>query len=147
MDNSGLHSFPEFWYAKIASASNKIIQNSHLKKKVSLEEQKAQKEDWFLRGRQVACMILRLLPGYWRSWYRSWWRWSIHNDSSQWLFAMRWNSVIDDKKFQQMKSWRVCTNWDTWVWSTQNFTGIVWHGDSSEDIGAQLSQVENYGKG
>ena len=29
--------------AKIASALNKIIQNSHIKKKVSLEEQKAQR--------------------------------------------------------------------------------------------------------
>ena len=37
--------------AKIASAVNKIIQNSHFKKKVSLEEQKAQREGRFLRGR------------------------------------------------------------------------------------------------
>ena len=43
--------------AKIASALNTIIQNSQFKKKVSLEEQKAQKEDWFLRGRQIAYMI------------------------------------------------------------------------------------------
>ena len=43
--------------ARIASASNKIIQNSHFKKKVSLEEQKALKEDRFLRGRQIAFMI------------------------------------------------------------------------------------------
>ena len=43
--------------AKIASALNKIIQNSHFKKKVSLEEQKAQKEDQFPRGRQLAFMI------------------------------------------------------------------------------------------
>ena len=44
--------------AKIASALDKIIQNSHVKKKkVSLEEQKAQKEDRFLRGRQIAFMI------------------------------------------------------------------------------------------
>ena len=42
--------------AKIASALNKIIQNSQFKKKVSLEEQKAQKEDPFLRGRQIAFM-------------------------------------------------------------------------------------------
>ena len=35
--------------AKIASALNKIIKKSHFKKKVSLEEQKAQKEDRFLR--------------------------------------------------------------------------------------------------
>ena len=43
--------------AKIASALNKIIQNSHFKKKVSFEEQKAQKEDRFLRGRQIANKI------------------------------------------------------------------------------------------
>ena len=43
--------------ARIASALNKIIQNYHLKKKVSLEEQKAQKEGRFLRGRQIAHMI------------------------------------------------------------------------------------------
>ena len=34
-----------------------IIQNSQVKKKVSLKEQKAQKEDRFLRGRQIAFMI------------------------------------------------------------------------------------------
>ena len=43
--------------ARIASALNKIIQNSYFKKKVSLEEQKAQKEDRLLRGGQIACMI------------------------------------------------------------------------------------------
>ena len=43
--------------ARIASALNKIIQSSYFKKKVSPEEQKAQKEDRFLRGRHVACMI------------------------------------------------------------------------------------------
>ena len=43
--------------AKIASALNKIIQSSQFKKKVSLAEQKAQEEDRFLRGRQIAFMI------------------------------------------------------------------------------------------
>ena len=42
---------------EIAFALNKIIQNSHFKKKVSLEEQTAQKEERFLRGRQIAFMI------------------------------------------------------------------------------------------
>ena len=35
----------------------KIIQNSAFKKEVQLEEQKAQKEDRFLRGRQIAYVI------------------------------------------------------------------------------------------
>ena len=43
--------------ARIASALNKIIQNTLLKKKVSLEEMKAHKEDRFLRGRQFASLI------------------------------------------------------------------------------------------
>ena len=43
--------------AKIASALNRIIHNSHFKRTVSLEEQKAQKEDRFLRGRQIAHLI------------------------------------------------------------------------------------------
>ena len=37
--------------ARIASALNKIIHNSHFKRRISLEEQKAQKQDRFLRGR------------------------------------------------------------------------------------------------
>ena len=51
--------FPNFEMldAKIASALNKNIQNSNFKKNVSLEQLKAQKEDRFLRGRQIAFMI------------------------------------------------------------------------------------------
>ena len=51
--------FPNFEMldAKIASALNKIIQNSHSKKKVSLEEQKARPKNRFFRGRQIAFMI------------------------------------------------------------------------------------------
>ena len=43
--------------AKIASAVNRIIQNTQFKRKVSLEEQKAKKEDRFFRGRQIAYLI------------------------------------------------------------------------------------------
>ena len=43
--------------AKIASALNRIIHNTHFKKKGGLEEQKAQKEDRFFRGRQIAYLI------------------------------------------------------------------------------------------
>ena len=41
--------------ARIASALNKIIQNTRFKKKVSLEEQKAQKQDRFFRSRKTYC--------------------------------------------------------------------------------------------
>ena len=43
--------------AKIASALNRIIHNTQFKRKVSLEKQKAQEEDRFLRGRQIAYLI------------------------------------------------------------------------------------------
>ena len=47
----------EVFDASIASALNRIIQNTRFKKKVSLDGQKAQKEDRFLRGRQIAHLI------------------------------------------------------------------------------------------
>ena len=43
--------------ARIASALNKIIHNPHFKRRISLEEQKAQKQDHFPRGRQIAYFI------------------------------------------------------------------------------------------
>ena len=43
--------------AKIASALNRIIHNTQFKRKGSLEEEKAQKENRFLRGRQIAYLI------------------------------------------------------------------------------------------
>ena len=43
--------------ARIASALKKIIHNSHFKRRISLEEQEAQKQDRFLRGRRIASLI------------------------------------------------------------------------------------------
>ena len=43
--------------ARIASALNKIIHNSDFKRRISLEDRKAQKQDSFLRGRQIAYLI------------------------------------------------------------------------------------------
>ena len=47
--------------ARLASALNKIVQNTRFKKKVSPEEMKAHKEDRFLRGRQLADLIYEYL--------------------------------------------------------------------------------------
>ena len=38
---------------------NKIIHNSHFKRRISLEEPKAQKQDRFFRGRQIAYLIYK----------------------------------------------------------------------------------------
>ena len=43
--------------SKIASALKKIITSVHFRRRVSFEEQRAQKYDRFLRGRQIAYMI------------------------------------------------------------------------------------------
>ena len=43
--------------ARIASALNKIMHNSKFKRRISLEEQEAQKVDRFLRGRHIAYLI------------------------------------------------------------------------------------------
>ena len=47
----------EVFDARIASELNRIIHNSHFERRISLEEQKAQKQDRFLRGRQIAYPI------------------------------------------------------------------------------------------
>ena len=52
--------FPDFDLldAMIASALNKLFNSqSHFRKRVSVEEQRAQRHDRFLRGRQIAYMI------------------------------------------------------------------------------------------
>ena len=47
----------EVLVVEIASALNRIIHNTRFKRKVSLEEQEAQKEDRFLRGKRIAYLI------------------------------------------------------------------------------------------
>ena len=83
--------------AKIASALNKIIQNSHFMKKVSLDEQRAQKEDQFVRGRQIAFMIY----DYFRVTgvhdtaldYADLFSVTLHDDNFQ-EFDTRWDEVL-----------------------------------------------------
>ena len=43
--------------AKIPSALNRNIHHSHFKRRISLEKQNSQKQDRFLRGRQIAYLI------------------------------------------------------------------------------------------
>ena len=47
--------------ARIASALNRIIHSSHFKRRISLDEQKAQKQYRFLRGRQIDYLIYEYL--------------------------------------------------------------------------------------
>ena len=101
--------------AKIASALNKIIQNSHFKKKVSLEEQKAQKEGRFLRGRQIAFMIydyFRVTGAHVRVLdYADLFSVTLHEDNVQEIDT-RWDEVILFQRFHLRISRKVCTNWE-----------------------------------
>ena len=114
------NNFPNFEKpdAKIASALNKIIPNSHFKKKVSLEEQKAQKEGRFLRGRQIAFMIY----DYFRVTgahdtvldYADLFSVTLHDDNVQ-EFDTRWDEVLlsmskipSDDVLESLYKLRIC---------------------------------------
>ena len=51
--------------ARIASALNRIFHNSHFKRRISLEEQKAQKRGPFPSRKAARLLDLRILPGHW----------------------------------------------------------------------------------
>ena len=83
--------------ARIASALNKIIQNSHFKTRISLEERKAQKQDRFLRGRQIAYLIYEY---YWVTGasdsvenYADLFTISLRNDDIQ-EFDSKWDGIL-----------------------------------------------------
>ena len=82
--------------AKIASALNKIIQNSQLKKKVSLKEQKALKEGRFQRGRLIAFMIydyVRVIGAHYTALdFADLFSVTLHDDNIQ-EFDSRWDEV------------------------------------------------------
>ena len=111
--------FPNFETldAKIASSLNKIIQNSYFKKKVSLEEQKAPKEDQFLRGRQIAYMTydyFRVTGTHDTVFIGLCWIALCHSAWQQCAgiqYKMGWSSTIYVKDTIWWCSWKVCTNW------------------------------------
>ena len=98
--------------AKIAPALNKIIQNSQFMKKVSLEEQKAQEEDRFLRGRQIPYMIydnFRVTGAHDTVVdYADSFSVTLHDDNIH-VFDSRWDEVLlSMSKIHPMISWKVC---------------------------------------
>ena len=168
--------FPNFETldARIASAWNDIIPNSHFKKKVSLEVQKVQKEDPFLRGRQSAFMIydyFRVTGAHYTVLnYADSFSVTLRDDNVQ-EFDTRWDEVLQCMSqipfhdiLESLYTLRIResahvkdTVWwcsgtsvqieGAWVGSTQNSIEFVQHGDSSEDIDAQLSKkIEDSGE-
>ena len=78
----------EVFDARIASALNRIIHNSHFNRRISLEEQKAQKQHRFLRGRQIAyliCEYFRVTSDLFTVGFR--------NDDIQ-VFDSKWDGIL-----------------------------------------------------
>ena len=86
----------EVLFARIASALNKTIHSSHFKRRISLEEQKAQKEDRFLRGRQIAhltCEYFRTGANDSVEIYADLFTFSPRNDDIQ-EFDSKWDGIL-----------------------------------------------------
>ena len=101
--------------ARISSALNKSIHNSQFKRRISLEEQKAQKEDRFLRGRQDCRLDLRSIPGHWNPWFCRKLHRPVHYCCSKWRysgirFQVGRNFYCPWRKSRMMTSWKDCTN-------------------------------------
>ena len=98
--------------AMIAQALNKIIHNSHFKRKISLEEEKAQKEDRFLRGRQMAYYDQFRVTGSHDSVenYTDLFTIVLRNDDIQ-EFDSKWDGILlSMTKIHMMTSWKDCKN-------------------------------------
>ena len=137
--------------AKIASALNRIIHNARSKKKVSLEKQKSPKRGPFPPRKTDRLPDLRVLPGHWSQWFCRELCRLIYSCSSTWWYSgirseMGRNSTINDANPIWWHLGRILQNKNTRVWETQDRIGIVWPGDSSEEVGKWLSQIENYGE-
>ena len=98
--------FPEFWN----SALDKTIQNSHFKKEGQSGGTESSERGSVSSRKTDRVHDLRLLPGYWCSWYRSWLWWFYC--LSLFETMMFRNSVRDWPRFQLMMYWKVCTNWE-----------------------------------
>ena len=101
--------------AKIASALNRIIHNSHFKKRINLEEQKAQKEDRFLGGKTDRLLDLRVFPGHWSQRFCRELCRPIYSCSSRWWYSeirFKMGRIFSNqwRKSHLMTSWKDCTN-------------------------------------
>ena len=69
--------------ARIASALNRIIQNSHFKRRISLEEQKGPEAGPFPSRQADRLPDLRVLPGHWSQRFCRELRRPIHHQSTK----------------------------------------------------------------
>ena len=108
--------FPNFEMldTKIASALNKIIQNSSVQEQGQSRGTESQKEDRFLRGRQIAFMIydyFRVTGGHHTVLdCADLFSITLRDDNIQ-EFETRWDEVLlSCHRYHPMMFWQVCTN-------------------------------------
>ena len=123
--------------AKIASVLNKIIHNSQFKRRISLEEQKAQKEDRFLRGRQIAYLIYEQFRVIGANDsvdnYADLFTIELRNDDIQEFDAkVGRNFIMKDENPTWWHLGKIVQIKKTSVWEIQDRIGMVQYGDSSE---------------
>ena len=141
----------EVFDARIASALNRIIHNSHFKRRVSLEEQKAPKRGPF-PSRQADCLLdLRVLPGHWSPWFCRKLCGPIYSCSSKWRYSrIRFEMVRNSIVYDENPTWwylgRIVQIKNTRVWEAQDRIGIVWPGDSPVEVRTWISQIEENGE-
>ena len=75
----------------------------------------------------------------------------VHYKSSKWWYSgirlkVGRNSIVYDENPTWWHLGRIVQIKNTRVWETQDRIGIVWPGDSSEEVRTWLSQIENYGE-
>ena len=137
--------------ARIASALNKIIHNSQFKRRISLEEQIAQKQDRFLRSRQMPYLIYDQfrVTGTHDSVenYTDLFTIVLRNDDIQ-EFDSKWDGILlsmtkipHDDILEGLYKLRIRESG-----KAQDRIGIVRPGDSSEEVRTCLSQIDSYGE-
>ena len=137
--------FPNFEMldAKIASGLNKIIQNSHFKKRVSLVSSVCLRKTDRLHD-------LRLLSSHWRSWHSTGLCGFILYHSSQRRCSRplyRFDEVLSMTKIPSDDVLEVCTNWE-YASLINSKTVLKWYDMEIHQkiFVAQLSEVEDNGE-
>ena len=137
--------------ARIVSVLNKILHNSHFKRRISLEERKGAEAGPF-PSRQTDCLLdLRKLLGHWSQRFCRKLCRPVHHCSSKWRYSgirlkVGRNFIVHDENPTWWHLGRIVQIKNTRVWETQDRIGIVRPGDSSEESKTWLSQIENYGE-
>ena len=137
--------------ARIASALNRIIRNSHLERRVSLEEQWRPKISPFPSRKTDRLPDLRVLSGHWSQWYCREVCRPIYYCSAKWWheeFDSKWDGILlsmtkipSDDILERLVQIR-----NTRVWEIRYRVGIVQYGGSPEEVSTWLSQIEDDGK-